>query len=78
VVTTRSVLIDAQHKGAAFREFHRVLRPGGRVSIFEPINNCFPDDMDDFSGFDAHPVRDLVEKIWVSEGRDAATIRRTR
>ena len=72
VVTTRSVLIDAQHKDAAFREFHRVLRPGGRVSIFEPINNYFPDDMDDFSGFDAHPVRDLVEKIWVSEGRDAA------
>jgi ubiquinone/menaquinone biosynthesis C-methylase UbiE len=72
VVTTRSVLIYVQHKDAAFHEFHRVLRPGGRVSIFEPINNYFPDDMDDFSGFDAHPVRDLVEKIWVSEGRDAA------
>ena len=72
VVTTRSVLIYVQHKDVAFREFHRVLRPGGRVSIFEPINNYFPDDMDDFSGFDAHPVRDLVEKIWVSEGRDAA------
>jgi arsenite methyltransferase len=68
VVTTRSVLIFVQQKDAAFREFHRVLRPGGRVSIFEPINNYFPDDMDDFSGFDAQPVRDLVEKIWVSEG----------
>jgi SAM-dependent methyltransferase len=41
-VTTRSVLIYVQHKDAAFREFHRVLRPGGRVSIFEPINNYFP------------------------------------
>jgi arsenite methyltransferase len=70
VVTTRSVLIFVQDKDAAFREFHRVLRPGGRVSIFEPINNYFPHDMDDFSGFDAHPVRDLVEKIWVSEGWD--------
>ena len=72
VVTTRSVLIFVQQKDAAFREFHRVLRPSGRVSIFEPINNYFPDDMDDFSGFDAQPVRDLVEKIWVSEGRDAS------
>jgi arsenite methyltransferase len=70
VVTTRSVLIFVQHKDAAFREFQRVLRPGGRVSIFEPINNYFPVDMDYFSGFDAHPVRDLVEKIWVSEGWD--------
>jgi ubiquinone/menaquinone biosynthesis C-methylase UbiE len=67
-VTSRSVLIYVQEKDAAFREFHRVLRPEGRVSIFEPINNYFPNDMDDFWGFDAHPVSDLVEKIWVAEG----------
>ena len=72
VVTTRSVLIYVQEKHAAFREFHRVLRPERRVLIFEPINNYFPDDMDDFWGFDARPVRDLVEMIWVSEGRDAS------
>lgn len=68
VVTTRSVLIYVDNKEAAFRAFHRVLRPGGRVSIFEPINNYFPDDMSEFWGFDATPVRDLVEKIWVAEG----------
>jgi ubiquinone/menaquinone biosynthesis C-methylase UbiE len=38
VVTTRSVLIYVADKERAFREFHRVLRPGGRASIFEPIN----------------------------------------
>lgn len=38
VVTTRSVLIYVASKDDAFREFHRVLTPGGRVSIFEPIN----------------------------------------
>ena len=38
VVTTRSVLIYVAGKAEAFRAFHRVLRPGGRLSIFEPIN----------------------------------------
>jgi ubiquinone/menaquinone biosynthesis C-methylase UbiE len=71
VVTTRSVLIYVEEKEATFREFHRILRKEGRVSIFEPINNYFPDDMNDFWGFDARPVRDLVHKIWVSEGWDA-------
>jgi arsenite methyltransferase len=39
VVTTRSVLIYVKRKDRAFAEFHRVLRPGGRVSLFEPINS---------------------------------------
>jgi arsenite methyltransferase len=63
VVTTRSVLIYVRDKARAFREFHRVLNAGGRLSIFEPINNYFPDDPNEFWGFDARPVRDLVEKI---------------
>lgn len=37
-LTTRSVLIYVVDKSAAFREFHRVLAPGGHLSIFEPIN----------------------------------------
>jgi SAM-dependent methyltransferase len=38
VVATRSVLIYVHEKAAAFREFARVLRPGGRISLSEPIN----------------------------------------
>lgn len=38
VVTTRSVLIYVEDKASAFREFYRVLRPGGRISLAEPIN----------------------------------------
>ena len=40
-VTTRSVLIYVDRKDDAFSEFHRVLRSGGRLSIFEPINRYF-------------------------------------
>src|SRR3954447_7886760 len=73
VVTVRSVLIYIDDKASAFRAFHRVLRPQGRLSIFEPINNYFPDSIDEFWGFDARPVRDLVAKVFSYEGwSDAA------
>jgi arsenite methyltransferase len=68
VVTLRSVLIYVDDKASAFQAFHRVLKPGGRISIFEPINNYFPDSPDEFWGFDARPVRDLVVKVWAYEG----------
>lgn len=38
VVTTRSVLIYLADKPACVRELFRVLKPKGRASIFEPIN----------------------------------------
>lgn len=37
VVTTRAVLAYVQDKGAALREFQRILKPGGRISLAEPI-----------------------------------------
>lgn len=36
-VTTRAVLAYVPDKAAALREFHRILKPGGRLSIAEPI-----------------------------------------
>lgn len=41
VVTTRSVLAYVADKATALREFHRVLKPGGRISLAEPV---FQDD----------------------------------
>lgn len=46
VVTTRSVLIYVKEKAESFREFFRVLRPGGRISLFEPINRAGRDYRD--------------------------------
>jgi arsenite methyltransferase len=64
VVTTRSVLIYVKDKAAALREFYRVLTPGGRVSLFEPINVLMSHaDPDLFSGYDFTPVRTLAAKV---------------
>lgn len=64
VVTTRSVLIYVKNKAAALGEFYRVLGPGGRISLFEPVNalmNVFGPDR--FIGYDITPIRALAAKV---------------
>jgi arsenite methyltransferase len=64
VVTTRSVLIYVSRKRDAFAEFFRVLRPGGRLSIFEPINRrLFPEPANLFWGWDVSAVADLRDRV---------------
>ena len=58
-VTTRSVLIYVADKVSAFREFYRVLKPGGRISLFEPINRYGLDAW----RFDMTPVADLAQRL---------------
>jgi arsenite methyltransferase len=63
VVTTRSVLIYVEEKERAFREFHRVLRPGGRISLFEPINRFGIDERRETWGYELDGAVDLMAKV---------------
>jgi len=63
VVTTRSVLIYVADKDAAFAEFFRVLRPGGRVAVFEPVNRFAQTDGGRWMGYDVAPVAEIAEKV---------------
>lgn len=63
VVTTRSVLIYVKDKGRAFAELFRVLQPGGRMSLFEPVNAYFPVDRDRLVYWDAAELRPLVDRV---------------
>jgi arsenite methyltransferase len=58
-VTTRSVLIYVDDKRRAFREFHRVLAPGGRVSLYEPVNR----HIRLLEAYDVTGVRDVFDRV---------------
>jgi arsenite methyltransferase len=64
VATTRSVLIYVVDKPTAFASLYRVLRPGGRISLFEPINRLmFPEPDGRFCGYDLSSVGELVARV---------------
>ncbi|MFN8443381.1 MAG: class I SAM-dependent methyltransferase [Caldilineaceae bacterium] len=64
VVTTRSVLIYVANKQKSFCEFLRVLKPGGRLSIFEPISRFgSPEPTQQFWGYDVAPVQEIAQKV---------------
>jgi SAM-dependent methyltransferase len=66
VVTTRSVLIYVKEKDAAFGEFARVLRPGGRISLWEPINRFGSQERREvgFVGYPAEGIDEIRDKLW--------------
>ena len=63
VVAMRSVLIYVDDKKSAFDEFFRVLRPGGRLSLFEPINRFAQTGDDTWLGYDVTAVGEAARKV---------------
>jgi arsenite methyltransferase len=64
VVTMRSVLVYVNDKERALREFFRVLRPRGRLSVFEPINRfAKPTSPGSLRGYDLPGLDDAVARI---------------
>ena len=58
------MLIYVSAKQAAFQEFFRVLKPGARLSIFEPINRFGNEESAHlFWGYDASPIMKIADKI---------------
>jgi SAM-dependent methyltransferase len=62
IVTVRSVLIYVHEKRKAFEEISRVLAPGGRLSLCEPINvrMCDPDR---YGAYDITPIGEIVARL---------------
>jgi arsenite methyltransferase len=73
VVTTRSVLIYVADKDAALGAFHRVLRPGGRISLFEPINKFTIERRPEttFWGYDVTAIKGIADKVMAAYRADA-------
>ncbi|HZT85718.1 MAG TPA: methyltransferase domain-containing protein [Gaiellaceae bacterium] len=66
VVATRSVLVYVEAKDVAFGELARVLRPGGRISVWEPINRFGAEERRrGFLGYRAEGIDELAAKLWV-------------
>ena len=63
VLTTRAVLIFVEDKERAFAEFFRVLRPGGRISLYEPINSFAADQKDCFWAYPSDGLSHLAERL---------------
>jgi arsenite methyltransferase len=72
VVTVRSVLIYVADKAAALAAMHRVLRPGGRLGLFEPINRFSASfDAGRLWGFAVHGFEELAARVNTAAACDA-------
>jgi arsenite methyltransferase len=72
LVATRSVLIYVDDKQRAFCEFFRVLKPGGRTALFEPIDDQHMTEYSEYwrrrfwadpDSAEGAPVKDLLERL---------------
>jgi arsenite methyltransferase len=64
VIVERAVLLFIEDPGHVFDEYHRVLRPNGRLSLGEPLNIWMSVDRPGYLwGYDVTEVTDLERKL---------------
>jgi arsenite methyltransferase len=75
VITVRSVLIYVRDKLKAFQEFYRVLKPQGRLSLFEPLPSLMHNEPPHlFFGYDATPIMSITQKLRAAYERPFASL----
>ncbi|HEY6470721.1 MAG TPA: methyltransferase domain-containing protein [Candidatus Dormibacteraeota bacterium] len=73
VVVERAVLLFIEDPGRAVNEYRRVLRPGGRLSLGEPLNIWMAADRPGYLwGYDVTAVTDLERKLYAAERASGA------
>lgn len=72
LVVMRAVLLYLPEKRAALDAAHRVLAPGGRLIVSEPVNRVLYDVPGHLWGYDLRAVPDLAERVRRAFMEDAA------
>ena len=76
VVVERAVLLFIEDRQRALDEYHRVLRPGGRLSLGEPINSWMGRDRPGYLwGYDITEVIELERKLHDVDRAESTTSR---